>query len=35
MKTAVRSGARISRLGNILISLPAGNLAVIGEKPAI
>jgi SAM-dependent methyltransferase len=35
MKSAFRSGARISRLGNILVSLPAGNLAIIGEKPAI
>jgi SAM-dependent methyltransferase len=35
MKTALRSSARISRLGNILISLPAGNLALIGEKPAM
>jgi SAM-dependent methyltransferase len=34
LKTAFRSGARISRLGNILVSLPAGNLAIIGEKPA-
>lgn len=35
MKAALRRSARISRLGNILISLPAGNLAIIGEKPAI
>ena len=35
MKTALRRSAQISRLGNILISFPAGNLALIGEKPAI
>lgn len=34
MKSTLRKGARISRLGNILVSLPAGNLAIIGEKPA-
>jgi SAM-dependent methyltransferase len=34
MKTALRRSAQISRLGDILISLPAGNLAIIGEKPA-
>jgi 2-polyprenyl-3-methyl-5-hydroxy-6-metoxy-1,4-benzoquinol methylase len=35
MKSALRRSARISRLGNILISLPAGNLALIGEKPEL
>lgn len=34
-KSAVRRLAGISRIGNLLVSLPAGNLAVVGQKPPI
>ena len=33
IKTALRGTARISGLGDFLVSLPAGNLAMIGQKP--
>jgi SAM-dependent methyltransferase len=32
-KAAVSWMARVSRLGNLLLSLPAGNLAIVGRKP--
>ena len=34
IKSAVRWLARISGIGRLLLSLPAGNLAVVGQKPA-
>jgi SAM-dependent methyltransferase len=34
VKSAVRWLARISGIGRLLLSLPAGNLAVVGQKPA-
>jgi hypothetical protein len=35
LKSAVRGMAKISGIGNLLLSLPAGNLAVVGRKPII
>jgi SAM-dependent methyltransferase len=35
VKSAVRRLARISSIGSLLLSLPAGNLAVVGQKPLI
>ena len=32
-KAAVSWMARVSRIGNLLLSLPAGNLAIVGRKP--
>jgi SAM-dependent methyltransferase len=32
-KAAVNWMARVSRIGNLLLSLPAGNLAILGRKP--
>jgi SAM-dependent methyltransferase len=34
LKAAVRWLARISRIGRVLLRLPAGNLALVGQKPA-
>lgn len=34
LKSAVRGVAKMTRLGQQLISLPAGNLAVVGHKPS-
>jgi hypothetical protein len=33
VKAAVSWVARVSRIGNLLLSLPAGNLAIVGRKP--
>lgn len=33
-KSAVSWTARVSRIGDLLLSLPAGNLAIVGRKPA-
>jgi SAM-dependent methyltransferase len=35
LKSAVRGLAGATGIGNVLLSLPAGNLAVVGQKPAI
>jgi SAM-dependent methyltransferase len=35
VKSGVRRLAEVSRIGNILLSLPAGNLAVLGKKPIL
>jgi SAM-dependent methyltransferase len=35
LKSAVRGMAKTSGIGNLLLSLPAGNLALIGRKPTI
>jgi SAM-dependent methyltransferase len=35
LKSGVRRLAGISGIGNLLLSLPAGNLAVVGQKPII
>ena len=33
IKAAVSWMARVSGIGNVLLSLPAGNLAILGQKP--
>jgi hypothetical protein len=33
VKSGVRRAAEISGIGKLLVSLPAGNLAVVGQKP--
>jgi 2-polyprenyl-3-methyl-5-hydroxy-6-metoxy-1,4-benzoquinol methylase len=35
LKSAVRDMAKTSGIGNLLLSVPAGNLAVVGRKPTI
>lgn len=35
VKSTVRQLAKTSGIGNLLLSLPAGNLAVVGQKPVI
>jgi SAM-dependent methyltransferase len=35
LKSAVRGMAKTSGIGNLLLSVPAGNLAVLGRKPTI
>jgi hypothetical protein len=35
VKSAMRRLAELSGIGKVLLSLPAGNLAVVGQKPMI